>query len=69
MKCCLCENDIDVQGTWEGGHNAEPAATGRCCSTCNYTVVLPLRIKEIFPRSDDKAIADLCQEIKETEHH
>ena len=68
MKCCMCENEIDVQGTWEGGHNAEPAATGRCCSTCNYTVVLPLRIKGVFPTGDKETIADLANRIKEIEN-
>jgi hypothetical protein len=35
-----------VCGTpYEGaGHNANPVSDGRCCSTCNDTLVIPARI-------------------------
>tara|TARA_R100000234_G_scaffold88018_1_gene56523 strand:+ start:138 stop:314 length:177 start_codon:yes stop_codon:yes gene_type:complete len=41
MKCCFddCYNDCGIYG-----HNAEPAASGRCCGDCNGTVVVPFRI-------------------------
>jgi hypothetical protein len=52
MKCCICENDIDIQRAptgeviWDQGHNAQPVRDGRCCSTCNSTVVLAARLLE-----------------------
>jgi len=44
-KCSICEDVIipDPDG-WNGGHNAEPVNSGRCCSTCNTRVVTPTRI-------------------------
>ena len=46
MDCSICSNEIlpDANG-WSRGHNAEPAAEGRCCETCNWGVVIPLRIQ------------------------
>ena len=29
------------------GHNAEPVAPGVCCVICNYTVVIPERLRMI----------------------
>lgn len=43
-KCCICGLDIQPAGDWLEGHNAEPAATGRCCDECNATVVIPTRL-------------------------
>lgn len=45
MKCCICNDEIDVQGTWTQGHNANPVKDGRCCTKCNYNVVIPKRLK------------------------
>lgn len=45
MKCCLCKEEIDVQGNWTEGHNAQPLKDGRCCTNCNATKVIPERIK------------------------
>lgn len=51
MKCVLCRKEIDVQLSpfgevvWTGGHNAEPIKSGRCCSTCNATRVIPARLE------------------------
>jgi hypothetical protein len=42
--CCICQNEID--GKY--GHNAEPVKSGRCCSPCNHTIVLPTRLKQFF---------------------
>ena len=39
-KCSICK-DIIIS---DGGHNAEPVNSGRCCSTCNTRVVTPTRI-------------------------
>ena len=53
MKCSICNEDI--KGTpivgadgsmhvYEGGNNAEPVNSGRCCDECNMRVVIPARL-------------------------
>ena len=55
MKCSICNGQIDVQGDWTMGHNAEPiVANGRCCSNCNATKVIPARLAEIMRRQNDR---------------
>ena len=45
MKCSICTSEIDVQANgYEGGHNAFPLSNGRCCTKCNDTEVIPMRI-------------------------
>jgi hypothetical protein len=44
LECSICGGDIDAQGTWLRGHNAQPVTAGRCCTECNFFVVLPARI-------------------------
>ena len=45
MKCDICTSEIDVQANgFEGGHNAFPISNGRCCTKCNDTEVIPMRI-------------------------
>jgi len=45
MKCSICTSKIDVQANgFEGGHNAFPLSNGRCCTKCNDTEVIPMRI-------------------------
>ena len=45
MKCSICTNDIDVQSNgWEEGHSALPLSNGRCCTICNDTEVIPMRM-------------------------
>ena len=45
MKCDICTGEIDVQANgYEGGHNAFPISNGRCCTKCNDTEVIPMRI-------------------------
>ena len=39
-RCCICGN-----GYGGHGNNAEPVRTGRCCDTCNMTVVIPARLE------------------------
>ena len=39
--CCLCEGILDDPY----GHNAEPIMNGRCCSLCNMSAVIPIRLK------------------------
>jgi hypothetical protein len=48
LICSICQGDIDAQGTWTRGHNAEPINDGRCCTHCNNTVVIPARIVAIY---------------------
>lgn len=45
MKCCLCNSEIEVHGTWAQGHNAQPLKNGRCCDSCNSSKVIPERIR------------------------
>ena len=45
MKCSICTNEIDVQSNgWEEGHCALPLSNGRCCTICNDTEVVPMRM-------------------------
>jgi len=45
MKCSICTNQIDVQSNgWEEGHSAFPLSNGRCCTLCNDTEVIPMRM-------------------------
>ena len=48
MKCVICEETIKPERGWKGGHNAEPVEVGRCCTECNNTVVVPVRIQEFL---------------------
>ena len=36
-NCVICKEEIGVDpiSGWDGGHNAEPIAEGRCCDVCN----------------------------------
>lgn len=49
--CVLCDSEIQPHLTpdgvpyWWEGHNAAPVELGRCCDTCNDTIVIPTRIK------------------------
>jgi hypothetical protein len=45
-KCSICGGPIDVKpgSGWAGGNNAQPINDGRCCTTCDETLVVPLRI-------------------------
>lgn len=37
--CILCDKEFEGHG-----HSAAPVKEGRCCSKCNYQVVIPHRI-------------------------
>jgi len=53
MKCSICNNDIDVQSNgWKEGHNALPLSNGRCCTLCNDTEVVPMRMAFIASGRD-----------------
>ena len=64
MKCSICTNEIDVQSNgWEEGHNALPLSNGRCCTLCNDTEVIPMRMAFIqsgrsIPKEGLKEIID-----------
>lgn len=41
-RCSICN------GLYDGfGNNAEPVNSGRCCRTCNFETVLPVRIMQL----------------------
>lgn len=45
MKCCICGKTIDDK--W--GNNPYPVKEeGRCCSECNWNVVIPARLEKIY---------------------
>ena len=45
MNCVICSNPIGIEPSgWDGGHNPEPVAEGRCCEPCNNEIVLPARL-------------------------
>jgi len=52
VKCCLCGNEIEKKYTpegkmyWDGGNNAEPVKSGRCCDACDWSVVIPARMRK-----------------------
>jgi len=64
MKCSICTNEIDVQSNgWEEGHCALPLSNGRCCTICNDTEVVPMRMAFIslgrsIPKEGLKEIID-----------
>jgi len=47
MECCICKSEIELVGDWSEGHNADPVQDGRCCGSCNATVVLPARLGQV----------------------
>ena len=50
-KCVICHGDL-LEGfnspisSYGYGHNAEPIASGQCCSTCNQIKVIPARLEQ-----------------------
>ena len=59
MDCCICGEPItkEVSG-WDGGHNAYPLMEGRCCVTCNDTLVIQARLKQMgYSRKQAGALA------------
>ena len=43
--CIICEQPIAPVGLYTQGHNAQPVADGRCCTSCNFQVVIPKRFE------------------------
>ena len=51
LKCSICHEKIDGhinpftnEVYWTEGHNAQPINNGRCCTICNDTIVVPVRL-------------------------
>ena len=68
MKCDICTGEIDVQANgYEGGHNAFPISNGRCCTKCNDTEVIPMRIAimQSGRPMPTRAIKDILKEQRE----
>ena len=54
MDCVICGNPIithPITG-WDRGNNAEPVKEGRCCDTCDQTVVIPRRMSNAIEGND-----------------
>ena len=57
MICCICENEFDeyeetiigqMKVRNKGGHNPSPVKEeGRCCTKCNFEIVIPARLELI----------------------
>ena len=55
--CCICGKPIVGYG-----NNAEPVANGRCCDECNYSKVIPARLKNLNLKEDlDEDDLDLSE--------
>ena len=55
LKCSICHEKIDEHVNpstnkvyWTEGHNAQPINNGRCCTICNDTIVVPVRLTRAF---------------------
>ena len=54
MKCCICgvklrpPHPTSKLDPIYWGHNARPVKDGRCCDSCNHSVVIPERMRRIF---------------------
>ena len=48
MDCNICglKIEMDADGIWDGGHNADPIIEGRCCEKCNFALVIPARLSK-----------------------
>jgi hypothetical protein len=58
MKCCFCKKDVG-----EYGNNAQPVMDGRCCDSCNETIVIPIRIL----KATNSPLLKIGEEIQKTE--
>ena len=47
MICSICNEEIQANGDWVLGNNAEPINEGRCCDDCNWAVVIPARLVDL----------------------
>ena len=53
-NCVICKEEIGVDpiSGWDGGHNAEPIAEGRCCDSCNSLEVIPARLADMLTQKE-----------------
>lgn len=59
--CCICGADYGRYG-----HNPDPVkSSGRCCDTCNATVVIPARLSMMGFRSEEDEIMAQMYEIED----
>lgn len=65
MRCCICDQPIEVVLGWAEGHNAQPVENGRCCGPCNDTFVIPARIAEMLKEIDCRSDAEREEEVLE----
>ena len=64
MICCICNKEFDkieeveigqMKFKSKGGHSPFPVKEeGKCCTDCNFKVVIPARIKEILTSKEKK---------------
>jgi hypothetical protein len=64
MKCSICNNEIEIKGTWKSGNNAYPINDGRCCDKCNSEKVIPARFIEVFNFEESKKRKKANEQIK-----
>jgi hypothetical protein len=50
LTCSICFRPIPDKMGWKHGNNAEPINEGRCCDTCNNSVVIPARLNRAYAR-------------------
>ena len=60
LKCSICGDKHDDPY----GHNAEPINDGRCCTVCNFDVVLPTRIRLMFMDKGKTTTEDIINKLK-----
>ena len=74
MRCVFCNDEIkgEVFTTSSGfqialdiGHNVDPVAKeGRCCEKCNYSIVIPARIRNSNINKMDIEHTEACNITK-----
>lgn len=48
FRCCICGKEC----IGEGNNPAPVKEEGRCCSVCNYTVVIPARLQIVLQEKE-----------------
>jgi|PlaIllAssembly_1097288.scaffolds.fasta_scaffold1270755_2 hypothetical protein len=53
LVCSICGKGIEPETyygrvVWSQGNNAEPVTDGRCCNSCNASVVIPARLRQLI---------------------
>lgn len=56
LKCSICGEEIRSHplSGWAYGNNAEPINSGRCCDSCDSTVVIPTRIRMFYAQREKR---------------